>query len=918
MWFATQDGLNRFDGYDFEVFSTDSETGLLENFVWGITEDSNGNIWVASRFGATRLKVDEGTSTHFIIGSDFENLEQPVRQVHQIQQVGDSMMVYFGRFSVLIGLDEGGRDEVVVGGRVLQENDRSRNWFNSLIKTVTKNEKRFFFHLDHVRLDESVIAFPGNHIITTVHQPILELEDRFLIGTNNGLLCLNQSLTVTKIPCISGQVTDIIEVEDNIWVTTFSGIHIIDKEGLRCMQHISRGDGLTDDEIYSIHQSTDGLIWIGTGNQGLNIYDPSFERFEGLNRDLGLSEVAVWVLEENKSGLYLGTSNGLHFQMASGGSKSLLAEKKITALECHDDKVFVGTSEGEIWLIAENDTKLLGKVSLMAITDLEMVGSSLWIASHLGLFRMDENTEDFERMDDLLGIRTTYFLSLHPDPDGSLWAGGNKGFHKIDTSNSVLDYLYQTSRSDLGPANQFITGFLLDKKNRLWVSTYGGGVSILDRSSGRFSHIGKNDGLSNNSCAGILGTESGIWVSHNSGLSRIDPETFEASNFNSNDGLLSDEFVVGSALISASGHLIFGSVSGAVQFDPEDFDMPVPLTSPSITGISINYKKAKREWDSGLLIYPGERTFSLEFSQLSFRKRADVNYEYTLAGFDEGWVRVGSSSRLATYSLRPGKYTFRIRTVLDERKSEPTELLISVLPAFYQTTWFMLVVISFGVLMVVGLVRFFSYRQFRAKLRQMEIQQKIQDERERISRDLHDNIGSQITYIASTLDHLGKEPNQDQMEELSEYTRDTMRQLRDTIWVINKDEISLIELRDKITGFLYEMLKNRRDIRSEIQEDATDVMLNPDKAINLFRIIQEAINNAIKHARPSEITVNIYSTDRGLNVQVRDDGVGFEDSLSSGHFGIVNMRSRAKELGAEFRVESESGRGTMIQINGIK
>lgn len=921
LWFATQDGLNRFDGYDFEIFSVESEISLLENFVWGITEDRHGNIWVASRYGGTRLDLANGRSTHFVITEDYSDpvINQDERQVLDFQQTEDSMLIYFGPRALMVGLQEGIDKEFVVGGALFQENEFMGNWYNSLVHISKRGKKEFKFFGNHARIDEHIIPYPPGYVISTAFRKVLEFKDGFLIGTSNGLLYMSHAGQIEIISCIGLGVTDVSEIDEDIWVATGDGIYILSRSDLSCQKHLGREQGFSSDVILTISKSSDGLIWVGTGNQGMDIYDPLVERIQYTNEEHGLPGGPVWAIAENELGMWYGTEKGLHLIDDQGAREvGPFAEHKITTLHFLDDLLLAGTTSGELW--SSRDFKNWDRVAIssLSISGIAETTNYLWVSSHFGLYRSRKDTLDFQRVDDLFRLPATYFLSLYSDRGDNLWVGGNLGSHRISQQDVITNYLYQANQTESSPANQFITGYYEDKMGHMWMTTYGGGVSILDPATGNYHHLSKKDGLGSNSCSAILGAGTEVWVSHHAGLSRINEASFQVANFNTDDGLIAREFALGSAYLSNSGTMYFGAVSGAVHLQPDAMTVLPPVPRPGVTGISINYDQVYRDIRNELSLFPGERIFSLKFSQNSFRKRDHVHYEYTMEGFDDGWASVTPAARTATYSLRPGNYTFLLRTTIDDRKSDLVSLNVQVYPAIYQTWWFLTLIIFTGLITIVFMVRYVSHQQLRARLRKMELQQKIQYERERISRDLHDNVGSQITYLATSLDNLSNHASKAEMEELGQYARDTMRHLRETIWVINQDVVSLSELKNKVISHMAQVLKSSPGIRSEVNLTGRDQVLNPNLAINIYRLIQEAVNNAIKHANPTKIEVSINSYSEELDFDISDDGVGFDGLEKDGHFGLINMKTRALEIGTKLSIESKTGKGTRINFRGVK
>lgn len=210
-------------------------------------------------------------------------------------------------------------------------------------------------------------------------------------------------------------------------------------------------------------------------------------------------------------------------------------------------------------------------------------------------------------------------------------------------------------------------------------------------------------------------------------------------------------------------------------------------------------------------------------------------------------------------------------------------------------------------------------KEFEKKLIFKEQELKLKYEKDRISKDLHDNIGSQLTLLSKNLDRLKQQPEGGKIENLSEMTQNIMQDLRSMIWVINKEEITGEELEEKITNLLWKTVGQLEGVFYEVKVDfQKEISLTASQSLNLFRITQEALQNAIKYSKAQNIEIQIYSDTNGqLLLKIIDDGIGFDlpqAQHKKGHYGLKNMERRAEEIGGIFKVETEKGKGTKIEI----
>jgi signal transduction histidine kinase len=251
------------------------------------------------------------------------------------------------------------------------------------------------------------------------------------------------------------------------------------------------------------------------------------------------------------------------------------------------------------------------------------------------------------------------------------------------------------------------------------------------------------------------------------------------------------------------------------------------------------------------------------------------------------------------------------------------EKKIVIATPFYATTWFMILMIVAGITLIALIVRYISQRKLRKQLDELRVQEQIRNEKERISRDLHDNVGAQLTYVISTLDNLSftltknPEPSKasEKLEQLGEFARGTMDQLRESIWAINAESISLTDLGGRWKQYLTQLAESRPEFTGTVSVYGTDHFLKPTVAIEIHRIIQEAITNSFKHSGSNSVEVSI-SGKGPIWFRVRDHGKGFDGAEKNGHYGIRNMKERAKLVGASIEFNKlENGTEIVLYYN---
>jgi signal transduction histidine kinase len=297
-----------------------------------------------------------------------------------------------------------------------------------------------------------------------------------------------------------------------------------------------------------------------------------------------------------------------------------------------------------------------------------------------------------------------------------------------------------------------------------------------------------------------------------------------------------------------------------------------------------------------------------------------VMYQYRLHQ-ENYWVNTQNNS-VELSALGPGRHTFQVRAKkLNSAWGAPITYQFYIQPPFWRSWWFLGLLAFGGLLTVVVSVRLYIVIKLRQQMRRLETEYRVQQERERIARDLHDNVGSHLAYIINSLEETPGQAGTTvaaNAQDLREYTKQTISQLRETIWAIRQEAISVRELGAKIQKLIWQISSHRPDFEYEVViQGNQEAELTPAQALNLFRIAQEAVNNVFKHSHSTCVWVTLTVKQQAhLEMRIEDRGQGFErDSQGpEDHYGLVNMQERAKELGAYFKIYSVPAQGTEVYI----
>lgn len=467
--------------------------------------------------------------------------------------------------------------------------------------------------------------------------------------------------------------------------------------------------------------------------------------------------------------------------------------------------------------------------------------------------------------------------------------------------------------------------FFEQNEKIIWIGTEKGLYKLNSETYAIMRIYTKKDGLANDSIYSVISDDKGsLWCGTNKGISCIYTNG-KILNLYVSDDLQSEEFNTNSCAKSADGELFFGGINGVNSFFPErmkGLDQEPKILITNIKVMDTNWVSNASPWNVQQMTLPyTQNVLSFYFAALS-RFSTDVyNYKYKMDGIDKEWINSGNHG-YARYILPPGKYIFEYTATGNEaeKKLPHKYISITITPPFWQTIWFIMLIAICAIIIVIKIVKFYYKRIHQEKLHQMEIQQTLQNERERISRDLHDNIGAYTTVLMASTEQLKlqiAEPAiQQSLQTVSDNAKNIIGSLRETIWVLNNDAITITDFIDRFKLYAKKMLQNYPDVHIIFKEQLDkNCVLSPEEALHLFRIMQEALQNALKYAKPENISISVIS-DETIHFSLKDNGKGFDANIINNGNGLNNMKHRAKEAGYLINIFSnEEGTEVALQKN---
>ncbi len=506
-----------------------------------------------------------------------------------------------------------------------------------------------------------------------------------------------------------------------------------------------------------------------------------------------------------------------------------------------------------------------------------------------------------------------------------LYYKGNFIYHDNDELFFLDPSTWKTVKRVPLPNTGYVRCYTTDSTGKIYAGT-NKGIFIMDAEGRVIKHMNKEHGLPDECIYAMVIDHSGyLWCSSNKGIFRVNGDgTF--FQLKKEDGLQENEFNTNVAARAEDGELFFGGVNGISSFYPSDVIRPPGLPQLMINDIQVSHNE-KFQDTAAWQIDEIRMAHDENYIAISFMAKGPDNpdqyiYQYRMLGFDEEWV-VHEGRRTVRYFLPPGKYTFQL---FASHNYVPApfplkEIRITVHPPFWKTWWFIAITTGLLLTSIIWAINRYNKTRYQKQLQELEHRHSLQLQREAISRDLHDNIGAYanaVLYNAGLLeDENDEQVRKTLMQSLQHASKDMLLSLRETIWAFKKTNYTYQECWVRISNFIQPLSGYYPKIHFVLNANIPEGTLNHQKAFAIVRIVQEAVNNAIKHARAGKIEVSSSVQKDHWAIEVKDNGRGFnynEAKVNATGDGLKNMEKRAERAGILFNIQSGEGQGTRVEI----
>ena len=942
IWLGTNDGLNRYNGYEFKIYNYEEyQNSISHNGITDITEDKYGNIWVNTVSGVNKInkktekisnyteingKIKEDSTTEIIVTKDNNILVGTYEGLNIYNAKEDRFDIILEQkdgilSSCIYSIDEDINGNIWIGTelglnklskdfKVLEtytseseiynifcDDENGFVWAGSdssgLLK-IDKNTKEVTQYINNI---EDLNSLPANQVGAIIR----DSKGNLWVGTTNGLARYNEkndsfdvykNKVYDKNSLVYNDVRSIIEDREGVlWVGTYSGISIFDTESSIKYYNAGLDDGylLSENMVHGIYEDDEGYLWVGSRTKGVNIID-----------------------RENNTSKSISMENN-----------NVIQSNSINDITGYKDFIFVATDAGVLKINKKENTiqnynledGLIGE----NVKDIFVCDKNyLWIGSTNGLNLLDIENDKIIDMTDYVD-EGSYVRYVYQGQDGSYYIGflRDGGLGIIEPNSKETKYYKNIPNDKTSISSNRIRYINEDSKGNIWIGT-SYGLNKYDPKTKVFKRYTTSDGIANNTIYGVLVDDNdNIWVSTNKGISQIDTKNNTVNNLSVTDGLQGNEFNGNAAFKSKSGELFFGGINGLNAFYPEDVNSINNKSKVIFDGFKVNDKDYLDI--NGLKFDNNTENIKIKFFTPVYSSNKNISYEYELIGSNSS--KATTKENYVIYNdLLPGKYTFKVRAV-DSRGdiSDSETIEFSIKYPFWMSPIACFIYLVIVILFIINNKYKLKYLDRLVKLRTKELEEqmikneelynnniKIEENKNKYLVNLSHELRTPLNVISSTnqlLLELSKKDNI-KSDKLAYYIDISERncnrllnlvnnildntKLQSKMYTLNLKEVDIIYLVEETSLTLIDYIKSKSIeliIDPEVEEK---VILCDDYEIE--RCIVNLVSNAAKFTpEGGNITITIKDLDDKVMISVLDTGVGIEEKYHKTIFDRFNQ-----------------------------
>ena len=941
IWIGTNDGLDRYNGYEFKHYKHDKydKNSIANNYIVDIIEDKNGYIWVSTIGGLSRINPDKDEIKNYYSKEDSGNLSNS--NLWQILCTKDNRLIA----STIDGLNVYDEDKDKFTRILYKEGELPSQYIYSLEEDING-------HI-WVGTDNGLVELDKDLNIVKSYQDAIGDSDVYNVyddskgniwvcTLDNGLFKINlddksvenYKNNNSKISIPSNNVRDIIsDSEGKLWIATDKGLCTFDYEREEFITYNKKSyqsNSLIDDEIFCLLKDSSGLIWIGTYS-GISRFNPnsSFTHFKSDPYDNNSisGNVIHGIYEDDDKTLWIGTNesgvniiNGESIKHLNKENSNLVSDliEDITGFKNY---IFIGTNEG-LSVLVKND-KTVKNYTITNYTTKDGLPSNkirslfidskgyLWIGTNKGLAILDINNNkiiDITYILDEMGVSDKFIRAVYEDSKGNYYIGCflEGGLIKINPNNKEYKIYKNIENDDSSISNNSIRYINEDLYGNILVGT-SHGINILNLSTDKFNHYTEKDGLINNTIYGILvDKNNGIWMSTNAGISKLSTEDATFKNFTITDGLQSNEFNGRACFKSKDGNMYFGGINGFNVFNSQDIELST--FEPKVIFDNFEINGTNKKDISNIKFKSNENNIKINFFTNDYKNTKTTQYYYKLEGLENEWNMTNSNS-LVFANLGSGDYTLKIKTITQHGvMSDESSVHFTINPPIWRSNY---AICIYLILIIISILRYMHkvntldrlVNERTNKLRKemekneqlfkkvLSLEQNKNNYFVNLSHELRTPLNV-LSSINQLIKEFTKKDNFITPEKLSYYMGIMDRNCSRLLSLINnlidhtKIENNSYIINKKDEDIVYLVEETVLDMKDYIEEKGLELIFDTDveekvircDKVDIERCIINLVGNAVKFTPEGGlIEVLLQDLDDKVKIIVKDNGIGISE-----------------------------------------
>lgn len=938
MWFATYDGVNKYDGYAFTVYqhNEDDPNSIANDISRIVKTDSQGRVWIGTRDGLSRYDEEKDIFQNFFYEKKGKHL-----QVNGIEEISpEQLLISTPEGLIMFDIKESKFIDDSFSTAMHKTIASTLYRQGDLIYIGTPTDGLYNYSITQ-KTFEKVIPILGTKQIQAILQ---QSPTRIWVATEGaGLFLINPKTKEIKnylhSPSNPKSISSnyirslAMDSQNRLWIGTFNDLNIY-HEGTDSFASYSsnpvENGSLSQRSVRSIFMDSQGGMWLGTYFGGLNYYHPIRNRFKNIRNipyKNSLSDnVVSCIVEDKDKNLWIGTNDGglnlynpitqrfTSYTLQEDENARGIGSNNIKAVYVDEKKslVYIGTHAGGLSILHRNggqvenfnqrNSQLVNENVYAILPDGE---GNLWLGTLSALVRFNPEKRSFttiEKEKDGTPVVSKQITTLFRDSHKRLWIGGEEGVSVFQQEG--LD-IQKASILPVSNVTKLFTNCIYEASNGvIWVGTREGFYCFNEKDK-QIKRYNTTNGLPNNVVYGILEDSFGrLWLSTNRGISCFNPESEKFRNFTESDGLQSNQFNTSSYCRTSVGQMYFGGINGITTFRPELL-LDNPYTPPVvITKLQLFNKVVRPDDETGILtknisetesitLKSWQTAFSIEFVVSNYISGQHNTFAYKLQGYDKEWYYLTDSRTVSYSNLPQGTYQFLVKAANSDGKWNPipTALEIIVLPVWYKTWWALLIFFATFAGFITFVFRFFWMRksmeaQLEIERRDKEHQEEINQMKMRFFINISHELRTPLTLILTPLQEIiNKISDRWTRNQLEYIQRNANRLLHlvNQLMDYRRAELGVFELKAKKgnahqliqDNFLfYDKLARHKKITYTLHSELEDKEVLFD-ANYLELIVNNLLSNAFKYTESGQsITVTLKEENGWLLLQVSDTGIG--------------------------------------------